>query len=52
MIGAWEKFTIEEEDDKIALKSCHGKYLSAQPDGSLEWNRDECAAWEWFTKED
>ena len=52
MIGSWEKFTIEEEDDKISLKSCHGKYLSAQPDGSLQWNRDECAAWEWFTKED
>jgi hypothetical protein len=30
----------------ITLKSCHGKYLSAQPDGKLEWNRDIADAWE------
>jgi hypothetical protein len=29
--------------------SIHGKYLSAQPDGSLQWNRDKAAQWEGFT---
>lgn len=48
----WEKIEVEElGDDKVALKSCHGKYLSAQPNGNLEWNRDNLAAWETFTKE-
>ena len=33
---------------KIALKSVHGKYLSAQPDGRAEWNRPTACAWEFF----
>ena len=32
----------------IAIKSVHGKYLSAQPDGSAQWNRDVANAWEHF----
>lgn len=28
------------------FKSCHGKYLSAQPDGRAEWNRDAAREWE------
>ena len=26
----------------------HGKFLSAQPDGSAQWNRDVAGAWEYF----
>ena len=33
---------------KIALKSVHGKYLSAQPDGRAEWNRTVACGWEFF----
>ena len=32
----------------IALRSVHGKYLSAQPDGRAEWNRDHASTWEHF----
>ena len=33
---------------KIALKSVHGKFLSAQPDGRAEWNRVTACDWEFF----
>ena len=36
------------EGAKIALRSVHGKYLSAQPDGRAEWNRDHASTWEHF----
>ena len=36
------------EGSKVALKSTHGKYLSAQPDGRAEWNRDHASDWEYF----
>ena len=36
------------EGAMIALKSVHGKYLSAQPDGHAEWNRDHASTWEHF----
>ena len=32
----------------VALRSVHGKYLSAQPDGRAEWNRDHASTWEHF----
>ena len=32
----------------VSLRSVHGKYLSAQPDGRAEWNRDVANAWEYF----
>ena len=35
-------------EGKIALKSVHGKFLSAQPDGRAEWNRDIASDWEYF----
>ena len=38
-------------EGRIALRSCHGKYLSAQPDGVVVADRGECAAWEMFTVE-
>ena len=35
----------------ITLKTAHGKYLSAQPNGTLEANRDKAQGWEYFTVE-
>ncbi len=40
--------SIDIVEGKIALKSVHGKYLSAQPDGRAEWNRDIASEWEYF----
>ena len=50
--GATEPHTeapsIDIDEGKIALKSVHGKYLSAQPDGRAEWNRNIASEWEYF----
>ena len=46
-----ENSEIGDEEGKIALKSIHGKYLSAQPDGRAEWNRDIASEWEYFQVE-
>ena len=35
----------------VSLRSVHGKYLSAQPDGRAEWNRDVVSNWEYFLVE-
>ena len=35
----------------MSLRSVHGKYLSAQPDGRAEWNRDHASTWEYFQVE-
>ncbi|MEC9120533.1 MAG: hypothetical protein VYC33_04345, partial [Candidatus Thermoplasmatota archaeon] len=35
----------------VSLLSVHGKYLSAQPDGRAEWNRDHASTWEYFQVE-
>ena len=35
----------------VSLRSVHGKYLSAQPDGRAEWNRDHGGGWEYFQVE-
>ena len=32
----------------VSLRSVHGKYLSAQPDGCAEWNRVLASTWEYF----
>ncbi|MBJ36561.1 MAG: hypothetical protein CMB68_04300, partial [Euryarchaeota archaeon] len=32
----------------VSLRSVHGKFLSAQPDGRAEWNRDHASTWEYF----
>ena len=40
--------SIRSDGGKIALKSIHGKYFSAQPDGRAEWNRDIACDWEFF----
>ena len=43
-----ENQSIHNTAGKISLKSVHGKYLSAQPDGRAEWNRPTACAWEFF----
>ena len=43
-----ETSSIEISGGKIALRSLHTKYLSAQPDGRAEWNRDIASEWEYF----
>ena len=49
--GDWEKLTLEPTGDgHIAIRTCHGYYLSAQPDGRI----DRCPGriggdWEKFT---
>lgn len=49
--GPWEDIVEEPHpeygSDVIALK-CQGRYASAQPDGSLQWNRTWVRAWELF----
>ena len=35
----------------VSFRSVHGKYLSAQPDGRAEWNRDHASTWEYFQVE-
>ena len=47
----WEEFTVEDRGNNvICLKSVHGKYLSAQLDGTVQWNRDSApkGGWEEF----
>lgn len=47
--SAGELFNIEYLDaGKVAIKSCYGFYLSAQPKGSLEFNRTNLDIWEIF----
>ncbi len=41
----------EKENAVFGYKSAHGKYMSAQPDGRMECNRDHLHGWEKFTVE-
>ena len=45
MSGALEQI---HEGTRIALRSVHRKYLSAQPDGRAMWDRNEAGGWEYF----
>jgi len=48
-VNAWEKFTVEDVGDgKVAIRSAHGKYLSAEP-GRFIWDREHVGAWEQFS---
>ena len=38
----------QTRDSHVALRSVHGKYLSAQPDGRAMWDRPVADAWEYF----
>ena len=39
------------KDGKITLKSFHNKFVSAQPNGSWQVNRDKALQWEYITIE-
>ena len=39
---------MEKIGDKYAFRSHHGRYISAQPQGGLQVNRDSSNAWERF----
>ena len=43
----WEFFKVSQYEDKISLKTIHGKYLSARKDGSAGI-ADASLTWEWF----
>ncbi|MBN29160.1 MAG: hypothetical protein CMB34_00660, partial [Euryarchaeota archaeon] len=46
--GGWEEFTAElRANNVVCLKSCHGKYLSAQQNGTAQWNRDHAPSGGW-----
>ena len=45
----WEFFDVgRASGGKVTLLSYHGKYVSAQPDGRIEVNRDRAQGWEFF----
>ena len=45
----WEFFEVGRvAGGKITLYSYHGKYVSAQPNGTIEVNRDRALEWEYF----
>ena len=51
----WEYFYLEKrQGGKITLKGAHGMYVSAQPDGSVQINREVAPpnGWEEFSVED
>jgi len=42
-------WSIVQANNKVTLKAtCTDKFLSAQPNGSIQCNRDKAAAWEVF----
>ena len=48
-VGDWEQFIIIKLDnDKVAIKTFHGKYISAQKNGFLHCNRTKIGNWEKF----
>ncbi|MGA0395150.1 MAG: ricin-type beta-trefoil lectin domain protein, partial [Rhodospirillales bacterium] len=51
----WEKHTLIDlnggslmHGDKVAFRTAHGRYWSAQPNGNLEANRTKLQSWETF----
>jgi len=42
----WETFDVEPQSGGALALKCCGRYLSGQPNGTLECNRTEIAAWE------
>ena len=49
----WEYFKVgKASGGRITLRSHHGKYVSAQPNGNIEVNRDRALGWEMFKVED
>lgn len=39
---------IEKIDEYYCFKNIYGKYMSAQPNGTIQWNRDNIGSWEKF----
>ena len=48
---AWEMWTLECIGDKVALRSHHGKYLTAKKDGSVVATQSKARSWEKWTME-
>ena len=46
---SWEKFTLTQDQDKVAFQSFHGKYISGRPDGSVHVDSITTGSSEWFT---
>lgn len=46
--GPWEQWSVQQQGNIITLKSYWGKYLSAQPDGTMQVNRPAADIWERF----
>ncbi|XP_063678168.1 uncharacterized protein LOC134814060 [Bolinopsis microptera] len=44
-----ERFKVHQYEDKVAFQSYHGRYLSAQKDGTVDVDRTNANSWEWFT---
>ena len=48
-VGPWESFTpVSVRDGHVAFKAKTGKYMSCQPDGTMQANRDAIGPWEVF----
>jgi len=46
--GPWEQWQMTRNGNMVTFKSYWGKFLSAQPDGSMQANRTAIGAWEQF----
>lgn len=46
--GPWEQWQVTRNGNLVTFKSYWGKFLSAQPDGSLQANRTAAGPWEQF----
>ncbi len=52
MRDLWEEFTVEPQaGGTIALKTAHGRYVVAEPDGRLRGDRTVADIWERFSTE-
>jgi hypothetical protein len=55
--GTWEAFTVEKQSGgtcphcQIALKTVHGRYITAESDGGLNGDATVATWWERFTPE-
>jgi hypothetical protein len=43
-----ETFELENKGDGVSVKSWQGKFISAQPNGTIAANRDKAQGWETF----
>jgi hypothetical protein len=45
-MGFFKGMKSPELEGVLSLKSCHDKFLSAQLDGSIRWDREKATEWE------